>query len=59
MSQIVPVYPTFVFCRQPKLTDFEFHPDVLPTQRQVFYMACDIYDPQVTDLLAKNDGKVR
>lgn len=42
---------------EPKLIDFEFHPDILPPQRQIFYHACDIYDQEVHSILTKNDGK--
>ena len=43
---------------QPKLKDFEFHPDVLPPCRQVCYMICDIFDKEIQELASKNDGKV-
>lgn len=42
---------------QPKLSDFEFHPDVMPPTRQVYYQLCDIYDQEVQALISKNDGK--
>nr|KAG5712043.1 hypothetical protein BaRGS_020769 [Batillaria attramentaria] len=43
--------------KQPKLSDFEFHPAVLPPNRQVYYQLCDIYDQEIQALVAKNDGK--
>lgn len=38
-------------------TTYSFTPDVLPSQRQVFYQLCDIHDHKLQEIIHSSDGK--